>query len=311
MITYNQELFVAEALESVVCQKTEFRFEVVISDDCSTDSTLSIIQSYKQRFPDLIRIIPRAENLGMIPNFLETIRECKSKYVAFLEGDDYWTDDHKLQKQVDLLERDTTVAVCFHPVKIKNQQTGTLEKINTKKISRITTTKDILKFNYIQTGSVVFRNTDKGVFPDWIRSLTMGDWPVHILNSLHGDIYYLPQTMGVYRVHGASGWSRNLSSTGGKIKTTERKLELFMELKNNFPDKWQEIISSNISTYKKLILIYSRLGENKGAGIKSWLWLIRKSLTGDFDSRVCLKFLVKSMMRGAISHPPSLSFFTL
>jgi glycosyltransferase involved in cell wall biosynthesis len=296
MITYNQELFVVEAIESVVHQKTEFPFELVISDDCSTDSTPSIIQSYKQQYPELIRIIHRAENLGMIANFLQTIRECKSKYVAFLEGDDYWTDNHKLQKQVDLLEKVPGIAVCSHPVRIKNQQTGTLGKLKTKKIKRLTSTKDILTLNYIATCSVVFRNLNKGVFPDWIRSLSMGDWPVHILNSLHGDIYCLPEYMGVYRVHDTSGWSKNLSSISGKIKTTEKKLELFMELKNNFPAKWQGIISSQISTYQKLIAIYSRLGENKDTGINTWLWLTWKSLTGHFDSRVCLKVIIKSMI---------------
>ncbi len=294
MISYNQELFIAEAIESVVHQKTKFRFELVISDDCSTDSTPLIIQSYKQQYPELIRVIPRPENLGVVSNFLQTIRECKSKYVAFLEGDDYWTDDHKLQKQVDLLEGASDIAVCFHPVKIKNQRTGKLIKTNASGFRRITTTKDILKRNYIQTSSVVFRNLNKGIFPDWIASLSMGDWPVHILNSLHGDIYCLPETMGVYRIHGASEWSRNLSSISGKIKTTEKKLELFMVLKQNFPLKWQGLILSNISTYLGLIAIYSRLGESKVTGIKSWLWLTWKSLIGNSDCRVCLKFLLKS-----------------
>jgi glycosyltransferase involved in cell wall biosynthesis len=296
MITYNQELFVVEAIESVIHQKTGFRFELVISDDCSTDSTPSIIQSYKQQYPELIRIIPRTENLGMIANFLQTMCECKSKYVAFLEGDDYWTDDHKLQKQVDFMETNPEYSICFHPVGIRNQQTGKLTAQRKHNLKKISTTYDILQNNFIQTCSVVFRNLNKGVFPDWIRSLSMGDWPVHILNSLHGDIYCFPEYMGVYRVHGTSGWSKNLSSIDMKIKTTKSKLELFKELKNNLPAKWQGIISSQIRTYQKLFEIYSQLDNNKVTGIKSWLWLIRKSLTGHYDIRVCLKFLIKFMI---------------
>jgi glycosyltransferase involved in cell wall biosynthesis len=296
MITYNQELFIAEAIESVVHQKTEFRFEVVISDDCSTDSTPSIIQSYKEQYPELIRIIPRDENLGIIANFLQTIRECKSKYVAFLEGDDYWTDDDKLQKQVDLLEKFPGIAICFHPVKVKNQQTGELKKMKKIQNRQLTTTKDILSYNYIQTCSVVFRNLNQGVFPDWIQRQFMGDWPIHILNSLNGDIFCLSEYMAVYRIHGTSSWSVDLSSISGKIKTTERKLELFIALRDHLPEKWQRIVSSQISTYHKIIEIYSRLEKEKGIRIKSWLWLTRKSFKGFYECRVCLKFLIKSII---------------
>ena len=296
MITYNHELFISEAIESVIRQKTEFDFELIISDDCSTDSTSSIIQSYKRQFPEIIRIILRPKNLGMIPNFLQTVIECKGKYVAFLEGDDYWTDDYKLQKQVDLLERKPDIAVCFHPVKIINQHTGIFETTKTKKINRVTKTQDILLFNYIATCSVVYRNLDKGVFPDWIRPLSMGDWPVHILNSLNGDILFLPDYMAVYRLHGTSAWSANLTSISGKIRNTESKLELFLALKDHLPTKWQGIISSQIHTYRKLIDIYLHLEEGKGFSITAVLWLIWKSMNRHFDSRVCLNFLVKTIL---------------
>lgn len=296
LISYNQESFIAEAIEGVVNQKTDFPFELVIADDCSTDSTLSIIQTYKQKYPDLIRIVPRPENLGMMANFLASIGECKSEYVALLEGDDYWMDVHKLQKQVDFLEKNPLIAVCFHPVRIKNQSTGAFKESKAAVPGKITTTRDILKLNYIATCSVIFRNPLGGVFPGWIRSLSMGDWPVHILNSLQGDIYCHPDIMGVYRIHGASEWTHNLTTAGGMIKTISKKLDLFIKLRENLPAKWQGIISSNILAYQKLIEIYSCLSENKGVSISTWSWLVLKSLGGQFDCRVCLKFLIKSLI---------------
>jgi glycosyltransferase involved in cell wall biosynthesis len=117
MITYNHEKYIAQALNSVLMQKTSFDYEIVIGDDCSTDSTQKIIKDYVTKHPNKIKPIFQTVNVGAMRNAYEfTLPECKGKYIATLEGDDYWTDPDKLQKQVDFLESNENYSVCFHHV---------------------------------------------------------------------------------------------------------------------------------------------------------------------------------------------------
>mgnify|MGYP001248218371 CR=1 FL=1 len=105
MITYNHEKYIAQAIEGVLMQKTNFLFELVIGEDCSTDSTRVICKEYADRYPNIIKLLPDAgKNLGMMENAIRTTMACTGKYIALCEGDDYWTDPYKLQKQVDFLE---------------------------------------------------------------------------------------------------------------------------------------------------------------------------------------------------------------
>ena len=104
MITYNHEKYLEQALESVVSQKTNFKFDVIVGDDYSTDKTRTIMRRFKQKYPDIIKPIFRSQNLGASRNVVSVLRRCTGQYVAFLEGDDYWVDEYKLQKQVDFLE---------------------------------------------------------------------------------------------------------------------------------------------------------------------------------------------------------------
>src|SRR5438094_537303 len=118
MITYNHEKFVAEAIESVLKQKTTFPIELVIGDDKSTDSTPAIIKGYAEKYPGILKVRYNKENAGVVLNTVKTIEECSGKYIAMLEGDDYWTDPLKLQKQVDFLEKNPDFACSFHNVMV-------------------------------------------------------------------------------------------------------------------------------------------------------------------------------------------------
>ena len=119
MITYNHERFIAQAIEGVVMQKTQFSYELVIGEDCSTDNTRVIAESYVRKYPDIIRLLPAEKNLGIWANGLRTLKECKGKYLAFCEGDDYWTSPEKLAKQVEMLEKHPGYSICFHNVLVQ------------------------------------------------------------------------------------------------------------------------------------------------------------------------------------------------
>lgn len=112
MVTYNHENFISHAIESVLMQKTSFPFELVIGEDCSTDKTREIVIRYAQNYPLIVKALLPPMNLGIRQNSLNTFKECKGKYLAFLDGDDYWTDSNKLQKQVDFLEANPDYSIC-------------------------------------------------------------------------------------------------------------------------------------------------------------------------------------------------------
>jgi glycosyltransferase involved in cell wall biosynthesis len=112
MMTYNHERFIAQAIESVLEQKTSFDLELVIGEDCSTDGTRKIVAEYARKYPEKIKAMFRETNLGMTANGIQTLRECRGRYIALLEGDDYWTDPLKLQKQVDFLDVHPTCTAC-------------------------------------------------------------------------------------------------------------------------------------------------------------------------------------------------------
>ncbi|MBW8190826.1 glycosyltransferase [Neiella marina] len=209
---YNHEKYIAEALESWLMQRCDFKFEIVIGEDCSTDSTLEIIERYQEQYPDIVRVVSDVKNVGSRENFLRTAVLCKGKYVAYCEGDDYWIDAEKLQKQVDFLEANDDYSTCFHAIMVRDEQhQKLLPDQMTKKVSSSTDIYDLAEGNYIHTPSVVFRNPFKSGFPEQLlKSLEFavaGDYIMHMYNAQFGKIKKLPDVMAVYRVHPKGLWS--------------------------------------------------------------------------------------------------------
>ena len=126
MITYNHEEFICEAIEGVLMQKTNFPIELIIGEDCSTDNTRKIVLEYAEKHPDIICPLLPESNLGMMKNFIQTMEAARGKYIALCEGDDYWTDPYKLQKQVDFLEANEEYTVCSHRFHIYNKNANKL-----------------------------------------------------------------------------------------------------------------------------------------------------------------------------------------
>jgi glycosyltransferase involved in cell wall biosynthesis len=212
MITYNQDQFVCQAIESVLSQQVDFEYELVIGEDCSTDRTREIVAGFGAKFPDRIRLLLPKSNLGMQENFKATLAACSGQYVAVLEGDDYWTSPLKLKRQVEFLDAHSDCAICFHSV--VRSWPGQPESIlpESRYQQDRYTTRDLLFFNFIPTCSVMFRRGLFGELPDWMGTLGFSDWPIHILNSECGSIGFINQTMGVYRIHSGGAWSGRTSS---------------------------------------------------------------------------------------------------
>lgn len=208
MITYGHEKFIEQAINGVLMQECDFEIELVIANDCSPDKTDEIIRKVIDNHPksSYIKYIKHVKNLGMMPNFIFALQECKGKYIALCEGDDYWTDPLKLQKQVDFLEGNSDYVLCFHQVNILKNNDEIVEDFITKVPENYETIETLARLgNYIHTPSVVFRNIIKSFPPEFEQS-PIGDYFLYMMLAKHGKLKYLEEKMAVYR-DGVGIWS--------------------------------------------------------------------------------------------------------
>jgi glycosyltransferase involved in cell wall biosynthesis len=212
-ITFKHAAYIKNTLEGFLIQETNFEFEVNICDDCSPDETMKIVIDYIQNHTRGYRIkyCRQDKNLGMTGNGLFCLNKCtssNSKYIALCEGDDYWTDPNKLQKQVDFLEANPDYAICFHAVNILENGKERPSELNKSGKEETYSILDLANGNIMHTPSVVFRNGLIEKFPDWFSTSPVGDYVLHLLNAKKGLIKYLPDTMAVYRVHSEGTWGQ-------------------------------------------------------------------------------------------------------
>jgi len=208
MITYNHERFVAQALSSVLAQRTNFDFEIIVAEDCSTDGTRAIVMDFVRRYPGKILPLLRERNLGMMRNFKEALAASSGSYVALLDGDDYWIREDKLQAQVDFLDSHPDHAVCCTRVQFRDEINHSEPYIWPPKVSGSYPLSDLLEtYCWIATCSVMYRWGSVGPLPEWFLTLKMADWPLHILVGRSGKIHVMDEVVSLYRVHSGGAWS--------------------------------------------------------------------------------------------------------
>lgn len=220
MITYNHERFIAQALESVLSQHVNFGYEIVVGEDCSTDTTRRILMDFRRRNPDRIVPLLRERNLGALPNLKESLNVCGGEYVALLEGDDYWTDPTKLQKQVDFLDRHPDFKICSSRAQLIDETGQGLSRVYPTIPAGSYTISDLFEANWIVTCTAVYKRDAMPSMPDWWLKLRMGDWPLHIMAAANGKIHLMNEITSVYRIHGGGIWS-SLSSVDRLRATVE------------------------------------------------------------------------------------------
>ena len=202
-LTYNHEKYIRKTLDGFLMQCTDFYFEIVIHDDASTDQTANIITEYAKKNPLIFKPLLQTENqrskykCGMNPRF--NYPRAKGKYIALCEGDDYWTDPYKLQKQIDFLEGNEEFAMCFHDAWVIEDNKKLHQYVNKSKT--VFKTEDLFERHFIPTASIVFRNNIK--LPDWYSEVQSGDRLLLFFLSLQGNLKYLDEVMSVYRLHDA------------------------------------------------------------------------------------------------------------
>lgn len=208
MITYNHERFIVRAVESVLEQRGDFDFEIVIGEDGSTDGTRERLLELKRQSPNRIRLLLRERNIGMQDNFIGVLSACRGEYVALLEGDDYWTDAEKLRRQVKLLDERPEVAICHHnALRFYDDDSRPTLAWHQTPPPALAPVDDLLRENFIVTCTAMFRNGRIGGFPDWFRRGRFCDWTLHVLNAQHGGIAYIDRVMAAYRQHAGGIWT--------------------------------------------------------------------------------------------------------
>lgn len=203
MITYNHQAYIAEAIESVLMQKTNFKFVLVIGEDCGTDKTREIILEYQRKYPQKIILKLPKSNLGMMENSISNKMFCNGKYIAECEGDDYWTDPLKLQKQVDFLEKNQDFVISCSNSQMVNSEGSFIRIFNENEIPEITDINYILTHEwYIPTASAVFRNMNIIELPKWFWEVLNGDYSLYLILTANGGlVHYVNEARCNYRLH--------------------------------------------------------------------------------------------------------------
>ncbi|MBW9144846.1 glycosyltransferase [Clostridium sp. CM027] len=213
MLAYNHEKYIEEAIDSILMQEVNFDYKIIIGEDCSTDNTREILKDYKQRFPDKIKLILHEKNVGASLNCLEVSKNCNSEYIAYLEGDDFWTDKTKLQKSIDFLENNSDYIATAHDVSIIDENRKLLSDTPFGSYKGdLKTPLDQFKYNNLPTLSLVFKNIwgeDYSVVRNKLLKDVeiVGDYPFKLLLLTKGKIKYFSENMGTYR------WIRDSGSS--------------------------------------------------------------------------------------------------
>lgn len=258
--TYNHEKYIGKMLDGALSQETDFPFEIVIGDDGSTDSTPHIIRGYMEKYPGRIRAFLHKENQGPASprefagrnNVLGIVKACAGEYVAMCEGDDYWTDAEKLQKQVNFLDGHPDFYICHHNMLVTYEDGSASHYFNDSHQPLISDIEDILKDKwFMATASWMYRNHFRdNDFAEWHAKAAAGDWALMIQLAAQGKIGYIPEVMGVYRKHSA-GLS-NVHSQTNRTFLQNRK-EMFENVNAWLNFKYDSVIKETVDRYTNLL----------------------------------------------------------
>lgn len=209
--TYQHGPYIRDCIEGVLAQKTSFPFEYIIGEDFSTDSTREIVFEYAQRYPDIIRVVTADYNVGGKANVRRCINRTRGKYVALCEGDDYWISPLKLQRQVELMEANPDVTLCFHNAFIVNMDTSGAVLYYPTPLQPRFDFEEACQFS-TPTGSVLARSNALATIPAWRERIVWGDLLFRLWCAQQGKLAYLDEVMSVYRIHAANMTTATLRS---------------------------------------------------------------------------------------------------
>lgn len=259
-ITFNHEKYIRDALESFLKQKTNFKYEIIINDDASTDGTVKILKEYKEKYPEIIKLILQEKNqysLGKkaLPN---TFNIARGKYVAICEGDDYWTDENKLQIQLDYMENNKGCTLCFHSFDEIDKNKNKIKSVNRYTNNTKCTPREVIfgGGGFCATASLMIPTEILKDLPEYYYSCPVGDYPLQLYSMSKGYAYYINKNMCVYRIGAEGSWTSNFNS-GEKeevrlryIKYNKSKIDMIKKFNQDTDYKYDDIVNELIINSK-------------------------------------------------------------
>ena len=242
-VAFNHETYIEEAIDSFLMQETTFPFEILINDDVSSDRTIEILKTYEEKFPNIMR--PIYQKVNQFSQGINTMsllfQYVKGEYMAYCDGDDYWTDPKKLQIQVEAMQKQPQYDMSYHTVTtlINNVRCATHEQ---RKADCIVSTEEAILGNgdVAHNSSLLIRTRIFDKLPEWIYRAPFGDYPMQILGSFSGGILYIHRDMSIYRIGELNSWT-NLSRTSN----AQHKRVLFI---NKFLNSLNELTQKKYET---------------------------------------------------------------
>ncbi|MCZ7380702.1 MAG: glycosyltransferase [Candidatus Methanoperedens sp.] len=253
--SYNHEQYIKQCLDSLLIQKGNFDLEIVLGDDCSTDKTREILQHYYEIYPDTIKMMPKEDNLGITKNLKRCLDASTGDFIAICEGDDYWTDEYKLQKQMELLEEHKDYSMCFSALMLFIEEENKFllhEGQNSLKKDTITT-EDLIETNYIGNFSCCMYRTEViRKLPEKLFNIFTVDWMFNMACGEMGRIGFIRDPMSVYRLHNSGVWSGK-----SQIEQMEGLLRL-IDIYNQFLNYKYDAQFMNLKRRNQDILIHKK-----------------------------------------------------
>lgn len=250
---YNHGKFLRDALEGFVSQKTNFRYKVIVHDDASTDNSAEIIREYEGKYPDIIKAIYQTENQyskGVKIVDTHIIPCVEGEYIAICEGDDFWTDENKLQKQYDFMKENPEYSACVHSSDFVNAETKEIvrENILFSEETDLRVEDVILEYGEkVSTNSIFYRRELREGMPECFKNFGIGDYPLMMYLSMNGKVRYFPEKMSCYRVMSEGSWSSRV------MADTKEALRKKIMVYKRICDKLDEVDEYSGYNYTKTI----------------------------------------------------------
>lgn len=270
---FEHEAFIAQALDSALAQRTTFPFEILVGEDRSSDGTRAIVERYARAAPRRVRLLDRPARVGMVRNTMDLYAASEAEYLAWLDGDDYWTSPDKLQKQVEWLDCHPRHTMCFHEAE-QLDAAGRVSRWSLAVPGRDEySLEDILVRPPGFTSTCVYRRVLRG-FPEWFADLAFCDWPLQVLHAAEGPAGWLPDVMAVYRVRDAAARALGYDPASGATRAefwAPRHAQVYEVLNRHFDFRYDRVIRTELARVSPEGQALRRLGSEHSA-VTRWIW---------------------------------------
>lgn len=254
MMAYNQGKFIDEAIQSVVDQNLPFEWELIIGDDASSDNTNEIVSGFQQKYSNNIRYIKHEKNIGLHANYVFLIGQCKGKFIALLEADDYWIDSQKTARQIEFMEKNPSIAWSFTDGRVIDENGETQKEVHYD-LPAIFNLEFYLQnfFNPLNNSVIFLKSSEPETYPPFFSEVAQWDTVLHYLRATKGDIGYVPVDGQAWRRH-SNATSFSTAFTG--VKRYQDWITINKNIIVHIPKNLHKYFKTNFIAYEYISLVY-------------------------------------------------------